>query len=175
MSAALLERDAKVLAAHRRAAPFAGQWTLPLAVVDSSEAAEDAVRRHLREQFGVSVDEETFVDTVYIEDPDDAQRYVTNIFRARLGVEPMRSRSDGDYDDARWLAAEEIEQLWMPPAMRDPLVRIMRGEELEPAAEWTDDEPGTGEGVPLAERASDATVRPEEADKPAPDNRAGWE
>ena len=71
MSAALLERDAKVLAAHRRAAPFAGQWTLPVAVVDGSEAAEDAVRRHLRDQFGVSVDEETFIDTVYIEDPDD--------------------------------------------------------------------------------------------------------
>src|SRR5205085_2600125 len=175
MSAALLERDAKVLAAHRRSTPFAGQWTLPVAVVDGSEAAEDAVRRHLRDQFGVSVDEETFVDTVYIEDPDDSRRYVTNIFRARLGIEPMRFRSDGDYDDARWLAADEIEQLWMPPALRAPLVRIMRGEDLEPAAEWTNDEAETGKGVPLAERATDVAAASDEPEKPAPDNRAGWE
>src|SRR5205085_2032885 len=170
MSAALLERDAKVLAAHRRSTPFAGQWTLPVAVVDGSEAAEDAVRRHLRDQFGVSVDEETFVDTVYIEDPDDARRYVTNIFRARLGVEPMRFRSDGDYDDARWLAADEVEQLWMPPALRVPLVQIMRGEDVEPGVAWSSEEVATGEGVPLAERAGDATPAPNAAEKPAPDN-----
>src|SRR6476660_3168210 len=97
MSAALLERDAKVLAAHRRVAPFAGQWTLPAAIVSESEAAEDAVRRHLQDQFGVSVDAESFVDTVYVEDPEDARRYVTNIFRASLGAAPLRFRTDGDY------------------------------------------------------------------------------
>jgi len=32
----------------------------------SPEAAEDAVRRHLHEQFGISVDAESFVDTVYV-------------------------------------------------------------------------------------------------------------
>ena len=174
MSAALLERDAKVLAAHRRAAPLAGQWTLPVAMVETTEAAEDAVRRHLRDQFGVSVDDETFVDTVYIEDPDDARRYVTNIFRARLGVEPMRFRSDGDYDDARWLTINEVEQLWMPPAMREPLVRIMLGEEVEPAAVCAV-EAAPAEGVPLAERASDVTAPVHGDEKPAPDNRAGWD
>ena len=61
----------------------------------------------------------------------------------------------------------------MPPALREPLVRIMRGEDIEPGVEWADD-PAAGEGVPLAERASDSAA-PEEPEKPAPDNRAGWE
>ncbi len=171
MSAALLERDAKVLAAHRRAAPFAGQWTLPTAVVSESEAAEDAVRRHLRDQFGVSVSDESFVDTVYLEDPDDAHRYVTNIFRASLGESPLRFRSDGDYDDARWLAADEVEQLWMPPAMRDPIVRIMRGESPPPSDDAEEFEAAPNEAVPLAER-----VEPSETqlDETPPDNRASW-
>src|SRR5439155_13027231 len=96
----------------------------------------------------------------------------------------------GDYDDARWLAAEEIEQLWMPPALREPLVRIMRGEDVEPGVEWADepaggegvplaerasDEPATGEAVALAERASDVAAATDEGEESAPDNRAGWD
>ena len=175
MSAALLQRDAKVLAAHRRVAPFAGQWTLPAAIVSESEAAEDAVRRHLHEQFGVSVDAESFVDTVYVEDPDDAHRYVTNIFRASLGAAPLRFRADGDYDDARWLAADELEQLWMPPALRDPLVRIMRGEPSSPMEEPGDVADAPGEAMPLAERPEESSPEQPQIDEPPPDNRTGWD
>jgi ADP-ribose pyrophosphatase YjhB (NUDIX family) len=127
LSAALFERDERVLAAHRKTGcpPFAGQWLLPMTPVRPVETAEDAVKRYTREQFGVEVARETFVDTVYMEDPDDRTQYVTNIFRAELSGGPMRFRADGDYDDARWLASADLAQLWMPPALRDPLVRIM--------------------------------------------------
>jgi ubiquinone/menaquinone biosynthesis C-methylase UbiE len=167
MSAVLFERDDRVLAAHRKPGrpPFAGQWLLPMTVVRDDEAAEDALRRHAREQFGVALGVEQFIDTVYLEDPEDEHRYVANIFRAPIEGGPMRFNADGDYDDARWLGVAEVEQLWMPPALRDPLVRIMTEPEAPPVSDWTSTAPA--EATPLAE-----TQRPEE---PAPDNRAAFD
>jgi ubiquinone/menaquinone biosynthesis C-methylase UbiE/ADP-ribose pyrophosphatase YjhB (NUDIX family) len=166
ISAALFERDGVVLTAHRSPSrpPFANQWLLPMTVVGPLETAEEALERHAREQFGIDVDQQVFVDTVYMEDPDDKHRYVANIFRAGLGGAPMRFRADGDYDDARWLTAPDLESLWMPPALREPLVRILTDPDASPAHEWTVDE----DARPLAER-DDVAV------EPAPDNRAAWE
>ncbi len=167
MSAALFERDDRVLAAHRKSGhpPFAGQWQLPMTIVRDDEAAEDALRRHAREQFGVALGVEQFIDTVYIEHPGDEHRYVANIFRAPIEGGPMRFNADGDYDDARWVVAAEVEQLSMPPALRDALVRIMTEALPAPVVDWTTAD--RGQATPLAEEAP-----PEE---PAPDNRAAWD
>ena len=177
LSAALFERGEKVLAAHRRAdrPPFAGQWLLPMTVVAPQETAEEAVRRHAREQFGVTTGGEVFVDTVYIEDAERAARYVTNIFRATLGDGPMRFRADGDYDDARWLAAPDLERLWMPPALREPLIRIISEPRDATAAEEAQEAANApAEATPLAERPQPPPLPPEELAPPA-DNRAGWD
>ena len=172
MSAVLFERNERVLTAHRKTTcpPFAGQWLLPMTLVGPLEGAEDALRRHAREQFGAELGVEQFVDTVYLEDPDDRHRYVANIFRAPIEG-PLRFNAEGDYDDARWAAAGELGDLWMPPALREPLVRIMT-EAAEPIdADWTaaDAPLPDGQGVPLGERARD------EPDLPPPDNRAAWD
>lgn len=168
VSAALFERDGAMLAAHRAAGrrPFAGQWLPPLTIVRETETAEDALRRHAREQFGVTVDSEVFLETVYVDDPDDRQRYVTNIFRASMGDAPMRFRADGEYDDARWVVADELAGLWMPPPLRDELVRSLGASATPPHG-------GPSEAVPLAERERADTAAVDE--RPAPDNRAGWE
>ena len=169
LSAALIERDGGALAVHRKSgrAPFGGQWLLPMTPVLPSETAEDAAGRHAREQFGVEVAGASFADTVYIDDPDDGTTYIANIFRCALGEGAMRFRADGDYDDARWLSAEELQQLWMPPALRDSVVRILTDPEFKSdSIHVPGDVAPAGEGVPLAERAL--------ATAPAPDNRAGW-
>ncbi len=167
LAAALIERDDAALAVHRKPGrgPFAGQWLLPMTPVLPSETAEDAARRHTREQFGVEVTRESFVDTVYLDDPDDKSKYVANIFRTELGTGPMRFRADGDYDDARWLAASDLPQLWMPPTLRDAVVRILTDPDFAPDTDWGIARPA-GEGLPLAERARTET--------PPPDNSAGW-
>ena len=166
LSAALFERDGTVLMAHRKRGhpPFGAQWILPMTLVAEHETAEEALRRHARDTFGIEVGEEQFADTVYIEDPSDARRYVANIFRTPLGSTPMRFNAEGDYDDARWLAAPEVEQVWMPPPLRDSVVRILRGEAPLPQTDW---EPPREVAVPLAERP--------EIEAPAPDNRASWD
>jgi ubiquinone/menaquinone biosynthesis C-methylase UbiE/ADP-ribose pyrophosphatase YjhB (NUDIX family) len=165
MSAVLFEKDDHVLAAHRNAErpPFAGQWLLPMTVVGDTEAAEDALRRHAREQFGVTLGLEQFVDTVYLLDPGDQTHYVTNIFRAPIVDGPLRFNAAGEYDDARWVTAPELDNLAMPPALRDPLARIMADPDYVSEIDWT----APGEALPLAERPP--------APGPPPDNRAAWD
>jgi SAM-dependent methyltransferase/8-oxo-dGTP pyrophosphatase MutT (NUDIX family) len=168
MSAALFERDGRALVVHRRRAPLAGQWLLPLTIVRGDEAAEDALRRHLVEQFGIGLGQSSFVETVYITDPQDDARYVANIFRTSV-TEPMRFNADGEYDDARWLGVADIEQLWMPPDLRDPLIKILNEPEAHAETDWAT--AYNSEGTPIAERKAAAA----EPDEPAPDNRAGWD
>ncbi len=176
ISAALFERDEMVLTALRRAdrPPFAGQWVLPMTVVGDDETAEDAVRRHAREQFGTGTSGEVFVDTVYLQDPADARRFVANIFRTAIGGGPMRFRADGDYDDARWLRAADLELVPMPPALREPLIRIMTEPDAAPQTDWPQfsaaesAQTADGQAVPLGESTPKGIVEP-------PDNRAGWD
>jgi SAM-dependent methyltransferase/8-oxo-dGTP pyrophosphatase MutT (NUDIX family) len=175
LSAALLEDGDAVLAAHRKKTkrPFANQWLLPMTAVRREETAEEALRRHLREQFGVASSGEAFVETVYIEDPDDHGRYVANIFRASLSGGPIRFRGDGEYDDARWLGADELSAVWMPPPLRDQVVKMMRGEHVP--TDWSQQVPesapaAVSAAMPLAE----TTPAPASVETPA-DNRAGWD
>jgi SAM-dependent methyltransferase/ADP-ribose pyrophosphatase YjhB (NUDIX family) len=170
MCAALIERDARVLTAHRKQGrrPFAGQWLLPMTLVGRDETAEEAMRRHTAEQFGATVANEIFADTVYIQDPDDGARYIANVFRTELADGALRFNAAGDYDDARWLSADELTNVWMPPALREPVVRILSEEPMEEMPAWQPD--AAGEAVPLAERHA-----PPPPQAPTPDNRAAWD
>ena len=169
MSAMLIERDAKALVAHRCRAPFAGQWVLPLVVVRDDEAAEEALRRHAREQFAVDVGAETFAETVYITDPDDQRQYVANIFRTPIDG-AMRFNAEGEYDDARWLGADDLDALWMPPDLRLPLIKILTDPEGTAATDWAATYTAGAQGTPLGE-APPSTID----EGPAPDNRASWD
>lgn len=168
MSAMLIERDAKALVVHRHRAPFAGQWVLPIAIVREDEAAEDSLRRHAREQFGIDFGGETFVETVYMTDPDDQRQYVANIFRSPVSG-ALRFNSEGDYDDARWLGADELASLWMPPDLRLALIKILTDPAGTGATDWASTY-ASPQGTPLGERAVQVTD-----DAPPPDNRAGWD
>ncbi|TAK55144.1 MAG: methyltransferase domain-containing protein [Dehalococcoidia bacterium] len=166
-SAVLFERDDHLLVVHRKPGrpPFAEQWLVPMTPVRDEETAEEALRRYGPDQFGVSLGVEQFIDTVYAEDPQGGARYVVNIFRAPMEGGPAHFNADGDYDDARWCVAGEIERLWMPPSLRDALVRIMVEGVPPPVVDWST--PAGREATPLAEREADAG--------PPPDNRASWD
>lgn len=171
MSALLFEKKERALVAHRRKPPFAGQWMLPSTLVRDDEAAEDALRRHAREQFGMALVEgdESFVETVYL--ADGADQYVANIFRAALPAGPMRFNAEGEYDDAKWLAAADLEQVIMPPDLRIPLAKILTEPDSLHELDW--ERMGrevNAQAVPLAER--EPAPAPAE---PPPDNKAGWD
>lgn len=171
MSAVLFEKKERALVAHRRRPPFAGQWMLPSTLVRDDEAAEEALRRHANEEFGLALqpDGETFVETVYLD--DGGEHYVANIFRADLPAGPMRFNADGDYDDAKWLGAQELDLVTMPPDLRAPLMQILQAPDALHALDWNGLAADlNAQPMPLAERG--APVVPLE---PAPDNRGGWD
>jgi len=174
LSAALFERDGRALVARRCGdrSPFAGQWLLPLVRVRDDETAEEALRRHARDEFGVGLTAETFADTAYIEDPADKERYVTNIFRA-TATEMLRLRAGGDYEDARWLAPDDLAQVWMPPALRDPLVALLTGAAAVEALPAVPVDEETVVALEVADVTPTAQPPPETA--PAPDNRTSWD
>jgi ubiquinone/menaquinone biosynthesis C-methylase UbiE/ADP-ribose pyrophosphatase YjhB (NUDIX family) len=167
VSAVLFERDGHVLVVHRRAGrpPFAEQWLVPMTPVGDEETAEEALHRYGPDQFGVSLSVDEFADTIYAEDPQDAARYVVNLFRAPAGARPAHFNTDGDYDEARWCVAGEIERLWMPPSLRDALVRIIVEGVPPPVVDWATQ--AGREGIPLADREAEAG--------PPPDNCAVWD
>lgn len=179
MTAILFEKNERALVVRRRIAPFAGQYLLPLIAVGEHEAAEEALRRHATAQFGLQpeVDSEAFVETVYLD--DGAAQYVANIFRVPLPEGGMRFNAAGDYDDAKWLAAGELEGVPMPIDLRIPLAKVLTEPDALHELDWEtmgrelNDREQRGEGVPLGEQA---TVPAASAvGGPAPDNRAGWD
>lgn len=170
MSAMLLEKNERVLVVRRRRAPFEGQYVLPLTAVGEDEAAEEALRRHAREQFGLALmpDTEQFVETVYVSDAE--QQYVANIFRTALPDGPMRFNADGDYDDACWLAAADLESVTMPPDLRIPLAKILTDPDALHELDWNQMGPDlTGQAMPLTDRETPPTAAV------AVDNGAGWD
>ncbi|MBI5288975.1 MAG: methyltransferase domain-containing protein [Chloroflexi bacterium] len=180
MSALLFEKKQRALVAHRRMPPFAGQWMLPSTLVRDDEAAEDALRRHAHEQFGMTLAEgdESFVETVYL--AESSHQYVANIFRAALPAGPLRFNAEGEYDDAKWLSAADLEQLSMPPDMRIPLAKILTDPRSLHTLDWERmSREVNAEAVPLAEREADVGAQPaapatRAAPTPPPDNAAGW-
>lgn len=174
MSAVLFEKNERALVAHRRLAPFAGQWTLPVTAVRDDEAAEDALRRHAQEQFGLALEPEgeQFVETLYLTDAADDQQYIANIFRAVLPSGPMRFNAEGDYDDARWLGAGDLDHVPMPPDLRIPLIKILSDPESLHQLDWdTMGKELTAQAMPLAE----LDEQPAQPAEPPPDNKAGWD
>jgi len=151
LSLALFERGRRTLVARRKAdqPPFAGQWLLPATAVGAEESAEEALARHAYSELGVEVEQQEFVETLYVEDESTGRRYVANIFRVERHQGQVRFRAAGEYEDARWLTGDELAEVPMPPPLREWL----RGGR-KPRAK-------TGP-VPVA------------AGTAAPDNRAAW-
>jgi ADP-ribose pyrophosphatase YjhB (NUDIX family) len=121
----LLERDDAVLFALRKGdeAPFAGQLTLPGAEMREEESAVETIGRVAREELGIAVTGEEFVDTLYLKEAGND--YPTNVFRVTAFEGRPRFRESGPYEDVRWGLRAELsdETLPLAPALRSLLTR----------------------------------------------------
>lgn len=150
MSLAMFERRGQLLLARRKAdrPPFVGQWLLPGVVVGAEESAEEALERHVFRDLGALVEEPEFIETLYLEEEATRERYVANVFRISRHEGALRLRVAGDYEDARWVARDELAGATMPAALR----------------QWL-----TSDRMPAP--AGPTPVPPV---GPPPDNRAAW-
>lgn len=105
------DEDLKVLLIRRDLPPFQGKWALPGGFVRVEESLEDAVRRELQEETGVS---QLYLEQLYTfgdVDRDPRERVVTVAYYALVKLSDHRIKAATDARDAAWFAVSEAHGL----------------------------------------------------------------
>ena len=105
------EFDLKVLLIQRDLAPFENQWALPGGFVRMEETLEDAARRELHEEAGLS---DVFLEQLYtFGDPgrDPRDRVVTVAYYALVKLSEHTVRAAGDAKNAAWYPVSDLPEL----------------------------------------------------------------
>jgi 8-oxo-dGTP diphosphatase len=96
------ERRPRILLIRRRHDPFAGRWALPGGFVDMDEGLEEAARRELREETGLSVGRLEQLHTFGDPGRDPRGRTISVAYLARVHLRQARPRAGDDAADAAW-------------------------------------------------------------------------
>ena len=105
------DEDLKVLLVRRGLEPFRDKWALPGGFVRVEESLEDAVRRELQEEAGIS---QVFLEQLYTfgdVDRDPRERVVTVAYYALVRLSDHRVKAATDARDAAWFAVSEARGL----------------------------------------------------------------
>ena len=98
------ERDLKLLLIQRKNSPFQGQWALPGGFVEMDETLEEAARRELFEETGMS---NVFLEQLYTfgaVDRDPRDRVVSVAYYALVKPADHRVHAASDASDASWFS-----------------------------------------------------------------------
>jgi 8-oxo-dGTP diphosphatase len=136
VTAAILQKDAKVLVARRRKdIRFGGLWEFPGGKLEDGEDPAKGLEREIEEEFGVQIQVGDLLCAVPYWSPS-------------LSIELLAYRAayvSGDFhpvdhDEIRWLAPAEMDESTFTEPDR-PVVRLLRTERA-----------GAGEGKPVSSR-----------------------
>ncbi len=103
--------DLKVLLIQRGIDPFAGKWALPGGFVRLDESLEDAARRELQEEAGLS---KVFLEQLYtFGDPgrDPRERVVTVAYYALVNIGDHNVKAATDARNAAWFSVTDVPSL----------------------------------------------------------------
>ena len=103
--------DLKVLLIQRDLEPFRGRWALPGGFVRVAESLDDAARRELAEETGVS---RVFLEQLYTfgqPDRDPLERVVSVAYFALVKLSDQRIQAATDARAAAWFAAADVPRL----------------------------------------------------------------
>ena len=107
------EEDLKVLLVQRDLPPFKDRWALPGGFVRMEESVDDAARRELREETGISLDD-VYLEQLYTfgtPNRDPRGRVVSVAYYALVNLADHRVQAATDASDAAWFAATDLPRL----------------------------------------------------------------
>lgn len=105
------EDDLKVMLIQRKIPPFQGEWALPGGFVRLDESLEEAAKRELQEETGIS---DVFLEQLYTfgdVDRDPRDRVITIAYYALVNLRDYQIRATTDAADAAWFAVSQLPQL----------------------------------------------------------------
>jgi ADP-ribose pyrophosphatase YjhB (NUDIX family) len=103
---AVIRRGRHILLTRRAVPPFAGTWDLPGGFLEAGERPDEALRRELREELGVTVrDARLLLFETDVYGPSGVP-VLAAAYEARLS--PGRLRPGDDVSEARWFAEDAI-------------------------------------------------------------------
>ena len=105
------EKDLKVLLIQRKLAPFQHTWALPGGFVRIDETVDDAARRELEEEAGVT---DVYLEQLYTFgalDRDPRERVVTVAYYALAKLSDHRIRAATDAMGVGWFSLDDLPKL----------------------------------------------------------------
>jgi 8-oxo-dGTP diphosphatase len=105
------ESELKVLLIQRGLEPFKGRWALPGGFVRVEETLDDAARRELAEETGLT---DVFLEQLYTfgaVDRDPRERVVSVAYYALVKLSDHRAKAATDAADAQWFPVSELPKL----------------------------------------------------------------
>jgi len=104
-------RHQEILLIQRRNHPFAGEWALPGGFVDQGESPEEAARRELYEETGLSADKLTQIGAFGDPGRDPRGWVVSVAYFVRLGNAAGVAVAGDDASRAQWWPANRLPSL----------------------------------------------------------------
>ena len=119
VDAVLVTREAapRVLLIRRKKDPFAGSWAFPGGFVDENEALADALRRELREETGLEVEDIEQLYTAGNPGRDPRGWTVSVAYLVRVDPAKLKPVAADDADEVAWFPVDAPPPLAFDHAM----------------------------------------------------------
>ena len=105
------ERKTKLLLIQRAYYPEQGKWALPGGFIDIDEDLEDAARRELQEETGLTAGELEQLQTFGKPGRDPRERVITIVFTTIVDASQMQVHAADDAARAEWFDIDALPEL----------------------------------------------------------------